>query len=788
MICPDNLPPEIRDTPRWVGWNYETRGHQTTKVPYMPSDPGTKASVADPTTWGSFQEAFAAYEDGKADGIGFVLGEGITGVDLDKCRDPETEVIEPDMRQIITDLDSYTEVSPSGTGVHVLVRGSLPPGRRRKGAVEMYSEGRYFSMTGDHVEGRPTTIQERAEALASVHARIFSTKPAQPDLPVGIAVSEISDTELLQRARSAANGSKFIQLWSGDTSDYHSQSEADLALCSFLAFWARKDASRLDHLFRQSRLMRPKWDENHGEKTYGAITIGKAIEGCRETYSHSRNSGWKPMEHKSEKETEHLTDLGNAHRLCRLHGHMIRYVREWGRWLIWDGRRWARDRTGGIERLAKETVRGMHQEVLPLTDRDRAQELSKHAFSTERESRIKAMISLAKSEPGVSITPEEMDADPWAFNVMNGTIDLKTGTLREHRQDDLITKLAPIEHDATATATRWSAFLDEIMDGRPSLADFIQRAVGYSMTGVTSEHVLLFLHGLGANGKTTLLNTLLEMFGDYGRQSEPELLMKKRSEAHPTGVADLQGARLVTTSEIEAGRRLAESLVKQLTGGDRIKARFMRQDFFEFDPTHTLWLAANHKPVVKGTDIAIWRRIILVPFDLTIPPAQQDRDLGNVLAAELSGVLNWAIKGCLDWQRDGLSPPDEVSAATKGYQADMDTLGGFIAEHCVLANNATVAAKDLYDRYKAWAEESGEHKLAKNVFGQQLKERGFENEKDSKTRRVVYLGIGLNTGSEATRSNVPNDSLKPPHLETNAEVASGSFAPAVVASVLGGSE
>jgi putative DNA primase/helicase len=465
----------------------------------------------------------------------------------------------------------------------------------------------------------------------------------------------------------------------------------------------------------------------------------------------------------------------------------MRYVPAWGRWIVWDGKRWALDKTGQVQRFAKDTVHRMHVEAVDARlDRSDARALSKWAFSSESQAHLAAMVALARTELDIPVLPEQLDSDPYLFNVENGTFDLRTGELLEHDLANLITKLAAVEGDTDATAEKLEAFLLEIMDGRAELVGFIQRMVGYSMTGKVTEHVLLFLYGHGANGKSTLMNVLLRLFGDYGQQCEPELLIKKRGDAHPTGVADLKGARLVSMSEIDAGRRMAESLVKQLTGGDRIKARYMREDFFEFEPTHKLWLMANHKPVVRGTDLAIWRRIKLVPFDVTIPDADQDPHLSEKLEAELPGILNWAVQGCLDWQRDGLAPPDAVKVATKGYRTDMDTLAVFIEEHCTIAANAYAEAKDLYDQYKSWADESGERKQTNKVFGLELKERGFETRKDPRTRRLVYLGIGLDKGSEAKRSSSNVTPIENTHVGTNVNAASDRFGKDTVDSLLGG--
>ncbi len=363
---------------------------------------------------------------------------------------------------------------------------------------------------------------------------------------------------------------------------------------------------------------------------------------------------WEPPEPEPASKSGHrqkpnLTDVGNAERLVERHGEDIRYCYPLSQWLCFGGQRWRGDDAGEVERRSKETVRATLREAAPeegpIIDRD----LARHALASESRARIEAMIALARSEPGIPIRPEEMDLDQWLLNAENGTIDLRTGELREHRREDLITKLAPVEYDPSAEAPTWEVCLKTWLPSE-GLRRFVQKAVGYALTGDVSEQVLLFLYGTGANGKSTLINALMEAMGDYALQAAPELLTVKAS-AHPTELADLKGARFVASVEVEDGKHLAESLVKQMTGGDRIKARFMRADFFEFSPTHKVFLAANHKPEVRGTDTGIWRRIKTVPFDVTIPKGERDPALLAKLRDELPGILRWAVEGCLLWQR-----------------------------------------------------------------------------------------------------------------------------------------
>jgi putative DNA primase/helicase len=274
-----------------------------------------------------------------------------------------------------------------------------------------------------------------------------------------------------------------------------------------------------------------------------------------------------------------------------------------------------------------------------------------------------------------------------------------------------------------------------------ALRRFVQRVIGYAAAGVVSEEVLVILYGVGANGKSTLVNVVMEALGDYAMQAAPDLLLAKKG-SHPTELADLFGARFVASVETDEGRRLAEGLVKQLTGRDPIKARRMREDFWQFDPTHTVFLATNHRPEVKGTDHAIWRRLKLVPFEVTIPEPEQDKGLPEKLREELPGILAWIVRGCWEWQRDGIGEPEEVKSATTSYRADMDVLAGFIEDRCVVDPDAWAAFADLYASYQDWCEESGEKAETKRRFGTRLKERGFEPGRGT-GNTPIRRGIGL---------------------------------------------
>ncbi len=474
----------------------------------------------------------------------------------------------------------------------------------------------------------------------------------------------------------------------------------------------------------------------NNEPVKGGRTLENTISGMPKKIA--TFLGWPQPEVEEGRRIYNRTDLGNAERLVDRHGNDLRYVHSFGRYLVYDGTRYSVDDTGEVRRRAKNTVRGIYGEAPHTPDEATRKAIAQHAMRSEAKNRIDAMIDLGKDE--VPVTPAQLDADPWKLNVLNGTVDLKTGERLPHNRGDLITKLAPVEYDPEAKAPVFEEFLEKVLPIE-ALRKFVQRAIGYSLTGDVSEQVLFFLHGSGANGKTTLMNAFLGLSGDYGMQAAPDLLVAKGT-THPTELADLFGARFVASTEVEDRRRLAENLVKQLTGGDRIKARYMRQDFWEFDPTHKIWLSANHKPEVRGTDHAIWRRIKLIPFGVTIQKRDQDPRLPGKLKEELPGILAWAVRGCLEWQAEGLGEPKEVTQATEGYRAEQDVLAAFIEECCWVDRNAQVKFKALWSAYQDWCQEAGEHSGSRMKFGKRLDERGFENRRGGKNV-AMRAGIGL---------------------------------------------
>ncbi|MGE5619061.1 MAG: phage/plasmid primase, P4 family [Sphingomonadaceae bacterium] len=451
-----------------------------------------------------------------------------------------------------------------------------------------------------------------------------------------------------------------------------------------------------------------------------------------------------------------LTDMGNARRLVARHGSDLLYCHLWGKWIAWDGRRWQVDATAEVERRGKEVIRNLLVEAAESSSDDERTELAKWAIQCQQVRRLRSMLEWAQSEPEFIATPDDFDRDPWLLNVVNGTLDLRTAELRPHRREDRITKVATTVYDPDARCPTWDAFLDRIMDGKAELIAFLQRAVGYSLTGVTHERVVFILWGVGRNGKSTFLNTVRELLGEYGMRTPTETLMTKGEGAIPNDLARLQGARYVTAAEASQGRRLDESLVKDVTGGEPIAARFMRGEWFEYRPQFKLWLGTNHKPQISGTDKAIWDRIRLVPFTVRIPDEEQDPGLPARLRSEMPGILRWAVEGCLTWQREGLRPPREVREATEGYRSEMDAIGGFLEECCQIQPGASEKAADIYRVYKGWAERTGERVMSQRSLGLRLAERGFADRRGHGGVRQ-WTGLRLTVDEEGRPRPIQGD-------------------------------
>ena len=462
------------------------------------------------------------------------------------------------------------------------------------------------------------------------------------------------------------------------------------------------------------------------------------------------------------------TDLGNAERLVRDHRRDIRYCHALDQWYIWDDIRWACDKTGELQRRAKDTVVGIFTEAANARTDVRRKDLATWAINSQSERAINAMIRLAQSEPGIAITPSDFDQNPYQLNVINGTVNLRTGKLHRHLREDYITKLAPVRYEPKASDVIWERVLHDATGGDAELREVIQRAFGYSATGDTGEEVLFMVHGPAASSKSTITEAIKSTLGDYALTADFETFLKRRATGGPRNdIARLAGSRLVISIEVDEGETLAEGLVKTLTGGDAVAARKLYKEAFEFKPNFKLCLVANHAPKVKAGDGAMWRRIRVIPLTQQVPPHLRDPKVKAHLtnpAKAGPAILQFLIKGSLAWQQGGLKIPAIVQEATDAYRASQDSFGDFISECCVLDSNAWVSTKDLRGEFDNWSTERGDNwlsgeTLSGKAFADQLKALGLQPKK----------GTGGIRGWSGIRLDVPTPPNKTPADDSQAE-------------------
>jgi P4 family phage/plasmid primase-like protien len=450
-------------------------------------------------------------------------------------------------------------------------------------------------------------------------------------------------------------------------------------------------------------------------------------------------------------EVEIWTELGNAQRLVARHGESFRYCPQTGKLLVWNGQRWIDDDGGQVERYAKGVARSLWRELEDLPENDpRRKVLVKHVLKSETAAGISAIVRLAKTEAGVSVPATDFDADQMIINTPNGTVDLRSTEIYPHRPADLITKITACGYDPDMPTPIFDGFLKRIMAENESLIGYLRRIVGYFLSGDISVQEFYIFCGGGANGKSVLVDLLMWLMGDYAGSSPPGLLTMRSNDEHPTEIADLKGKRFIVGSETEENAKLRVQLVKRLTGDSDLKARLMRQDYFQFRRTCKIVLVTNNRPVIREATNAIWRRIRLVPFNVTIPAEEQDANLLDKLKAEGPGILAWAVRGCVEWQQRGMDAPEEVKLATSVYQSEQDPLADFISDRCVRGSEAVkVTRNDLYSAYQSWCVQTGEkHGLERNSLFERI--RKVQGVADAQWRPLGvtapargFRGIGL---------------------------------------------
>ena len=755
----EKLPNEIKQLKRWVLWKVRRlENGKTTKVPINAMN-GYGAKSNDESTWTTFEDAIKKVEFYNCNGVGFMLGNGYFGIDIDHAID-DTDLI----NEFVDGLKSYTEKSQSGEGIHIICKGVLPVGNRRKGNVEMYDSARFFAMTGDVLNSY--SIEERTEEIKDLWEKYLNPKPKEnsyvyhkedtlpPKTNFVPSGRVLTNDEVIQKAMESKNGSLFNCLYYGQWEGiYQSQSEADMAFCSLLAFWCRKDANQIDEIFRSSRLYRPKWDIKRGQKTYGEMTVANAIDKCRDVYEpmevdNTKVYNPKTGEVKTKKDYD-LTDTGNAQRFIDKFGENIRYNFDNKYWMIWDGKTWVRDAVQIVKNKVDILIEEMKEEIVNEPNEKYAQEMFKNVKHLSSNSGKEAMLKEAMHIGKTPVRNNDFDKHPFLLNCENGVVNLKTGEIVPHNRDYMMSKNTHVEVDMEHDPVVWLKCIDDIFCHSKGLIDFVHKFVGYSCTGSTEEQCFAQCYGHGSNGKTVFINTIMNILGDYALNAQVDSILtrgKSTSGNASPDVARMNGARFVRTNEPEEGARFNEGLVKQLTGSDVVTARFLYGGDFEFIPIFKLWILCNYKIVVRGTDKGIWRRMRLIPFEATFEGANADKQIEQKLKAELPQILGWAVKGCLKWLAEGLAMPIEVENATKAYRQEMDIIESFLKDCVKIVPNGREKANDVFMAYKKWAQDGNEWCMSQSKFGTELAKK-FE--KKNVRGYVYYIGFILKANDKS---------------------------------------
>lgn len=738
------IPQELKGYKNWVCWQAYPDPKSHSGISKKPINPRTGgfAMPNNSDTWSDFETAVR--ESAKYSGIGFMFSNSpFFGVDLDDMpndiQDYQNGGTDNIISEFVNTLQSYTEFSQSKTGVHIICKGTLPEGRRKakndSGGFEMYENGRFFVVTGNYCS-EYGYINDCTESVKPLHSKYLGKTAEPKPNRQNITVNLNSVDDIVRAACSAKNGSLFKALYSGDFSAYSSQSEADMAFCNMLAFWCGCDAEKMDAIFRQSGLMRDKWDRKQSGTTYGVITLQKAISGCSQTYNPKKQNDYsisigngKVIQTVDEEKMRAYTfdDMGNAERFVDLFGENVRYCYTEKKWYFYNSMRWSVDNLGVILRMADKCVEAMKAEAKLYLQADEesggdmAKAFEKHMKSSRSNKSKKAMLN--EIEHHLPILPIQMDRYKMALNTPSGIINLKNGDVKAHNPEYYFTKITSVDCAEAADCPRWLAFLDDIFAGDKDLIRYIQKAVGYSLTGSTAEQCAFFLYGTGRNGKSTFIDVIRDVFGDYAANIQPETIMVKSSQSNAinSDIARLKGARLVTSVEPNEGVRLNEGLLKQLTGDDTVTARKLYSEEFEFKPEFKLWMATNHKPIIRGTDTGIWRRIHMIPFNVQIPEDKIDKNLTHKLKAEMTAIFKWCIDGCILWQKEGLKMPSAVLQTVREYRREMDVISAFIEDKCTL--EGTVQASMLYAAYVSWADSNNEYCMSNTKFSTEIAKR-----------------------------------------------------------------
>ena len=735
-----NIPDELKQLKNWCVWKFEKRNGKRTKIPFN-AETGEFAKSNDKSTWCSYE---TAVNTEGVDGIGFFFEPPYLGIDIDDIDDDLHRFKQGDkLDNIVSEFNeafkSYTEVSPSGNGLHIIVKGKIPGSRRRKGNIEMYDSGRFFTMTGKTIGKYKDVTEVSEQVFKTIYEKYLPDNTVKYPTTNNYQqnIHNLSEIDVINEIYKSKQAKLFDDLMKGNYEPYYtSHSEADMALANILAFWCARDYSQMDSIFRQSNLYRDKWDEKRKNSTYGEQTLFKAINEANNIYTPKQQTEDNPLRYAlsklfdNQEETKEFPirsydDTGNADRFIDRYGNLYKYSYIANKFYIYDGMKWKIDDKGSIRKLIDEMIESIKDEKIIHGDdvtEEEAREFFQKYYKKTRGTQAKKNImnELMHRRPA---TPDDFDRDDMLINVANGYIDLTSRELYKHDINKMFSQITNTDYTEKMQPAVWLDFLNDIFAGDQEVIRYIQKALGYSLTGSTREQIMFILFGKGRNGKSIFVEVISEILGDYSNNMQAKSLMVKKNDNVNTDIARLSKARFVTSSEPNEGFRFDEGLIKQLTGGDKVTARFLYAEEFEYTPKFKIWVSTNHKPIIRGTDDGIWRRLVLIPFDVQIPEEKVDKDLKYKLLREAPAILNWMAEGAYMWMQEGLAMPKKLKEASKAYRNEMDVIEQFIEDECKRVDDAKVKANELYELYKRWANENGNYKMSNKDFGQKMKEK-----------------------------------------------------------------
>ncbi len=758
-----NIPKELRLLKQWglfkLVWKEERNKY--TKIPF--SIDGTSGRSNDPNTWSTFEDALEAKDRLGLDGLAFYFANGYVGLDVDHVKDDIQRYLDGDITDnivydFISNTKSYTEISVSGEGIHIIVKGEIPGSKRRHNNVEMYESGRFFALTGNFFGNNKEVVKADLTHLYNTYVDNQKIVPLPVKENKSFGINDLSTQEIIREAISSKAGERFKKLLNGKWEGlYTSQSEADMAFANDLAFWTAKDFNKMDEIFRSSGLMRDKYDEKHGKVNYGVGLLNKAIAEVSETFVPKDDNDFQiyvednNSDDKQQKKFYSYDDTGNSERFMDSYGKLVKYDDKRKKFLYFDGHVWTYDGTMMVSKLVNRVVDNLKNEPVFVPEDGDDEEAKKARGKFIKRSRNHAgkdgMIKEIK--PLISDDLTKYDTKTNVLNTPSGFVDLSTGELNETKPDCKFTRITNAEYSDTHDAPKWNEFLNQIFNGNQDLIRYIQKCVGYTLTGTTDEQCMFFLHGdklkNGSNGKSVFVETLSQVLGTYSETISPDVLMVNKFSGSSNGptpeIAKMKGARMIITSEPDEGTRLSEGIVKRLTGNEKITAREMYGESFTFMPTGVIWMSTNHKPIIRGTDDGIWRRLVFIPFLVQIPDSKKDLNLKDKLLREAPGILNWAVDGALMWQQEGLKNdiPEIVKSSNKSYRKEMDVIGNFLEDCCDLGDNQKDTFKNISTAFIAWEDIYG-YNMSKRKLSRELSQR-FNKRKSN--GEAVYTGIAL---------------------------------------------